>query len=62
MKALFLGTEVVKMITQQNHPFNTISPKIIFAVFREWMHYFGAPMLQIWFRTKCMHFTPLDKK
>jgi hypothetical protein len=35
MNTLFLGTEVVKMITQQIHPFNSNSPKIIFGAVLE---------------------------
>jgi hypothetical protein len=31
LNALFRGTEVVKMISQQIHPFNSISPKIMFG-------------------------------
>jgi hypothetical protein len=35
MNTLFLRTEVVKMITQQIHPFNSNSPKIIFCAVLE---------------------------
>jgi hypothetical protein len=31
LNALFRGTKVVKIISQQIHPFNSISPKIMFA-------------------------------
>jgi hypothetical protein len=31
LNALFRGTEVVKMISQQIHPFNSIRPKIMFG-------------------------------
>jgi hypothetical protein len=41
LNALFWGTEVVKMITQQIHPFNSISPKIMFGSGSE--HFVNPP-------------------
>jgi hypothetical protein len=41
LNALFRGTEVVKMISQQIHPFNSIRPKIMFGSGLE--HFLNLP-------------------
>jgi hypothetical protein len=63
-------TEVVEMVSHQMHPFYFIGPKMKFGcvlehldaklLFRAWMYYLGVLKLRKWFRTKCIHSTPLD--
>jgi hypothetical protein len=44
LNALFRGTEVVKMISKQIHPFNSISPKIMFGSGLE--HFVNLPHVE----------------